>query len=90
MERIAQDTKLTGVERIVGSGTGTIDFELGNGELYIWDGAEDADWSVKNIDYIENGAEDRIVMHPEGEHFVCEISADGEEYNEGPVRCWCE
>lgn len=91
MTRITQSTHLEEVEHILGSRTGTLDFAVeGENDYYTWDGNEDADWTVEDVDRVENLEEDRFILHPEGEYFTCEIDADAEEGNEGPVRCWCE
>jgi len=78
------------VEHILASGTGVLDFAVaGENEYYTWDGVEDADWTVEDIERAENVEEDRLVFYPAGEFFTCEIVADGEEFNDGPVRCHC-
>lgn len=90
MPQISQQTRLDHVEHILGSGVGILDFAVeGDTEYYTWRGTEDAEWTVEDIDRVENGDEDRFIMYPEGEYFTCEIAADGEESNPGPVRCWC-
>ena len=91
MTRISQSIRLERVEHILGSGTGILDFAVkGEHDYYTWGGTEDSDWTVENVGRIENTTEDRYLIHPEGQYFICEIEADGEEGNEGPVRCWCE
>lgn len=91
MTRISQTTRLDRVQHIIGSGTGVLDFAVeGEDGYYTWDGTEEADWEVEDVDHVENIEEDRFIMYPEGEFFVCEIESAGEERNEGPVRCWCE
>lgn len=91
MPRISQTTRLDHVEHIIGSGAGILDFAVeGEDGYYTWEGNENADWEVENVDLVENGEEDRFVLFPEGEYFTCEIGAKGEEENDGPVRCWCE
>lgn len=91
MTVVSQRTVLRDVEYILGSGNGTLDFAIqGEDELYTWHGVEDADWNVEDVERVENVDEDRFAMHPEGEVFVCEIDADDEEFNRGPVRCYCE
>lgn len=91
MPTIAQRTQLERVEHILGSGTGTLDFVVaGESAYYTWHGTEDADWEVDDVSTVENVDEDRIIIYPEGDYFTCEIVADGEEHNTGPVRCWCE
>jgi len=52
-------------------------------------GAEDSDWDVSDVDRVRNVEKDRIILHPEGEFFTCEIEADREEKNTSPVRCYC-
>ena len=91
MARITQSTRLSRVQHIVGSGTGVLDFAVdGEDDYYTWDGNEDADWEVEDVASIQNIDEDRYIMYPEGEFFVCEIESQGEEQNTGPVHCWCE
>lgn len=91
MPRISQATRLEQVEHIIGSGTGLLDFAVeGDSGYYTWEGDEDANWTIEDIDHVENIEEDRFVMYPEGEYFTCEIDAYVEEDNIGPVRCWCE
>lgn len=90
MPRISQDITLDKVEHILGSGTGLLDFAVENEDYYTWEGLEDAEWTIDDIDYIENDEEDRYLIYPEGDYFICEIEADQEEANIGPVRCWCE
>ncbi|EMA11774.1 hypothetical protein SAMN05443574_12127 [Haloarcula vallismortis] len=91
MARITQSTRLSRVQHIVGSGTGVLDFAVdGEDDYYTWDGNEDADWEVEDVASIQNIDEDRYIMYPEGEFFVCEIESQGEEKNTGPVHCWCE
>lgn len=91
MARITQSTRLSRVQHIVGSGTGVLDFAVdGEDDYYTWDGNEDADWEVEDVASVQNIDEDRYIMYPEGEFFVCEIESQGEEKNTGPVHCWCE
>lgn len=91
MARISQTTCLENVEHILGSGTGTLDFAVGGeNSYYTWEGSEDADWTVEDVAHVENVEEDRFILHPKGEYFTCEIDADAEEENKGPVRCWCD
>lgn len=91
MPTIAQKTRLDYVEHILGSGTGTLDFAVeGESGYYTWHGAEDADWEVDDVATVENADEDRFTIYPKADYFTCEIPADGEEHNTGPVRCWCE
>jgi hypothetical protein len=91
MPLIAQKTRLDRVEHILGSGTGVLDFAVdGQSEYTTWRGTEDADWEVNDVARVENVEEDRFIIYPEGEYFICEIDADMEEGNTGPVRCWCE
>ena len=90
MPRISQSITLDEVEHIVTSGTGVLDFAVVQvDEYYTWTGREDADWSIEDVDRVENIEEDRLVVYPEGETFVCEIAATSEEHNDGPVRCYC-
>ena len=91
MARITQSTRLSRVQHIVGSGTGVLDFAVdGEDGYYTWDGNEDADWEIEDVASVENIDEDRFILYPEGEFFVCEIESEGEEQNTGPVHCWCE
>ena len=91
MTSVSQKTVLDEVEHILASGTGTLDFAVeGEDDYYTWRGSEEADWEVEDVARVENADEDRFVIYPEGEYFVCEIEADGEENNVGPVRCYCE
>lgn len=91
MPTITDDTRLERVEHILCSGTGVLDFAVdGEQGYYKWRGREDADWTVEDAASIENDDEDRVVVYPSGEYFVCDISADREEENSGPVRCWSE
>jgi hypothetical protein len=91
MPSISQTTVVEEVEHILASGTGTLDFAVEDeNDYYTWRGSEEADWEVKDVARVENADEDRFVIYPEGEYFVCEIEADGEENNSGPVRCYCE
>lgn len=91
MPVITSDLVLDEVEYILSSGSGVLDFAVtGEAEYYTWWGTEDADWEVNGVGYVENDDEDRIAIYPAGEAFRCEISADGEEFNTGPVRCRSE
>lgn len=91
MPVVSQKTVLRDVEHIIGSGNGTLDFAVkGEDGYYTWNGVEDADWDVENVERIENGDEDRFIMYPAGETFTCEVDASEEEFNHGPVRCYCE
>lgn len=91
MPRISQTTRFERVEHIIGSGTGLLDFAVeGNSGYYTWEGDEDANWTIEDIDHVENIEEDRFILHPKGDYFTCEIDAEAEEGNRGPVRCWCE
>lgn len=91
MSTISQPRRLERVEHILGSGSGVLDFAVeGQNEYLTWWGSEDAEWLIEDIDRVENAEEDRLIFYPEGSYFVCEIEADGEEYNTGPVRCWSD
>lgn len=91
MPRISQTTRFERVEHIIGSGTGLLDFAVeGNSGYYTWEGDEDANWTIEDVDHVENIEEDRFILHPKGDYFTCEIDAEAEEGNRGPVRCWCE
>lgn len=88
---ISDDTVLERVEHIAGSGGGTLDFAVdGEAQIYKWQGTEDAEWQVDGVSRAENGDEDRFYLYPTGDFFTCDITADGEEYNRGPVHCWSE
>jgi hypothetical protein len=91
MGRITQSTRLSQVQHIIGSGTGGLDFAVdGEDDYYTWDGNEGAEWEIEDVASVQNIDEDRFIMYPEGEFFVCEIESQGEEQNTGPVHCWCE
>jgi hypothetical protein len=91
MPSVAQPVVLEKVEHVLGSGNGILDFAVeGEKDYYTWRGSEEADWEVEDVAEVENAGEDRFVIYPEGEYFVCEIEADGEENNVGPVRCFCK
>jgi len=86
MNQITQTTQLNSVEHILASGTGILDFAIEDESAYrTWEGTEDSDWSIEDIESVENADEDRFVMYPRGAYFRCEIDAD-----RGVVRCWCE
>jgi hypothetical protein len=86
MSRITGNTRLERVEHILASGSGILDFAIDSDDSYqTWEGREDSDWTVEDINYVENTDEDRLLIHPEGERFTCETDAD-----HGVVRCWCE
>lgn len=88
MPTIDRSITLRNVEHILASGTGVLDFAVeGESDYYTWWGVDDADWSVSGVDVIENDEEDRFLIYPDGDYFVCEIDASGEEGNSGPVRC---
>jgi hypothetical protein len=91
MTRISQTTRLDKVQHIIGSGSGVLDFAVeSENSYYTWDGSEDADWEVNDVAQVENIEEDRFIMYPKNEFFICEIESAGEEGNTGPVQCWCE
>lgn len=91
MDRITQTTTLDRVEYIIGSGTGILDFAVeGESGYYTWEGNEDANWKIEDVSYVENSDEDRLLIYPEGDFFTCEIYAEAEEGNSGPVWCWSE
>lgn len=91
MPVITDDVRLEHVEHILCSGTGVLDFAVdGEQSYYTWRGHENADWTIEGSGSIENDDEDRLVIYPAGEYFVCDISADREEGNSGPVRCRSE
>lgn len=78
--RISQTTRLDRVQHILGSGSVILDFAVeGESGYYTWDGTEDSNWEVEDVDRVENVEEDRFIMYPEGKFFVCEIESKGEE-----------
>ncbi|WP_435319009.1 hypothetical protein [Haloarchaeobius sp. TZWSO28] len=88
MPFIDSPCRLEEVEHIEASGTGTLDFAVANRNVSLtWDGVEDADWVVEGVAKVENIDEDRILLYPQGKFFICDIEADREEGNLGPVRC---
>ncbi len=90
MSTITEDIVLEDVDHILVSGTGNLDFSVsGEDSYYTWWGSEDSDWDVSDVERVENIEEDRIILYPEGDFFICEIEADREEENTGPVRCYC-
>ena len=91
MSTISQSTRLERVEHVLGSANGVLDFavEGRNEHVTSW-GTDDAEWTVEDVDRIESAEEGRFIIFPEGDYFVCEIEAESEEHNTGPVRCWCE
>ena len=91
MTVVSQETVLQEVEYIIGSGNGTLDFAVkGEEDYYTWHGVENADWDIEDVDRVENIEEDRFIVYPAGKTFTCEIDASQEEFNQGPVRCYCE
>jgi hypothetical protein len=90
MTVVSQKTFLRGVKRILGSGNGTVEFAIrGEEDYYTWNGVEDADWDVEDFARVEHIEEDRFIMYPANEKYPCEIDASEEEFNHGPVRCYC-
>lgn len=90
MPSVLEQTRLDRVEHVLASGTGILDFAVeGEESYYTWRGTEDADWTIEDVASVENVEEDRILLRPRGEYFICEIAANGEEDNTGPVRCYC-
>jgi hypothetical protein len=88
---ITEDTVLERVEHIEGSGRGTLDFAVADeAQTYKWFGIEDAEWQIEGVSHVENVEEDRFLLYPRGDFFTCDIAADSEEYNPGPVHCWSE
>jgi len=86
MSRITQTTRLECVEHILGSGSGVLDFAIETETAYrTWEGDEDADWEINDVDSVENTDEDRFLIFPQSEYFTCEIDTD-----RGVVRCWCD
>lgn len=82
MPRVSSGTELEYVEHILGSGTGTLDFAVeGENAYYTWEGEEEADWTIENVQRIENDQEDRFIAFPEDDYFTCKITIDdsGEE-----------
>lgn len=91
MSTISQKTVLREVEHILASGSGTLDFAVaGQDNYHTWNGEEDAEWTVEDAERVENVEEDRLIIYPEGNFFTCEIEAENDEFNLGPVRCYCE
>jgi hypothetical protein len=91
MPVVSDDIVLERVEHILASGTGTLDFAVeGESNYYTWRGTENADWTVIGVDRVENDDEDRLLLYPTGDFFICEIVADAEEGNRGPVQCRSE
>lgn len=91
MVRISGATRLDQVEYILASGTGVLDFAVeGEDGLSTWEGTEEADWEVEDAGLVENTEEDRFIIYPEGEYFVCEIESATENTEDSQVRCWCE
>ena len=91
MTVVSQKTVLREVEHILGSGNRTLDFAVkGEEDYYTWNGVEDADWDVEDVARVENVEEDRFIMYPADETFTCEIDASKDEFNHGPVHCYCE
>lgn len=91
MPLITEKTVLSDVEHILGSGTGILDFAIeGEDSYYTWRGTEDADWTIEDVDRVENSDEDRFIIYPAGESFTCEIAVTDSEHNTGPVRCYCD
>jgi hypothetical protein len=87
MPHVSAYTKLTNVEHILGSGTGTLDFAVGGeDEYFTWDGTEEAEWSVEDVEQVDNSSEDRFILYPKEEYFICKIIDDGTEQ----VHCWCD
>jgi hypothetical protein len=83
MPRVSAETELKHVEYISASGRATLDFAVKDKDDYhTWEGdKEDSDWTVENIQRVENGSEDRFVIFPEEDYFTCRITYDdnGEE-----------
>lgn len=91
MPVITSDCVLENVEHILSSGSGVLDFAVSDkDEYYTWWGTEKADWEIDGVSHIENAEEDRIAIYPAEDTFYCEISASGEEFNTGPVKCVSE
>ncbi|WP_273838076.1 hypothetical protein [Halococcus sp. PRR34] len=91
MPVITSDRVLEDVEHILSSGSGVLDFAVSSeDEYYTWWGTEKSNWEISGVGHIENAEEDRMAIYPIGDAFYCEISADGEEFNTGPVKCVSE
>lgn len=91
MPYIDSPRQLEKVEYIEASGTGVLDFAVADRDTPLtWSGVEDADWTVEDVASVENVDEDRFVLWPQGEYFTCDIQAEQDENNLGPVRCWVE
>lgn len=91
MNEITESVVLPDVEHILGSGSGVLDFAVaGESDYRTWRGTEDAEWRIEDVESVKNADEDRFIINPKAEFFVCEIEASGVEGNVGPVRCYCE
>lgn len=91
MTTIVTSTRLEAVEHVLVSGSGVLDFAVvDENEYRTWHGVESAEWSFEDVDRVENADEDRVLVYPAGEYFICEIRTSCERENRGPVRCWCE
>jgi hypothetical protein len=79
------------VERVPGSGSGVLDATVvGEGACYTWDVPEDTDRVVENLRRVESTEEYRLLLCPEGNSFVCELSAEADERDAESVRCYHE
>jgi len=77
----------------MGSGTGVLEFAVeGEREYYTWEGSEDEKWEVNDVGQVENIEEDRFIMYPAGEYFICEIEliSDSKDVDESRARCWSD
>ncbi|MFC7141825.1 hypothetical protein ACFQMA_18565 [Halosimplex aquaticum] len=84
MVRITERSRLERVEHILGSGSGILDFAVeGEPNYYTWEGNEGSDWVIDDVDYVENDDEDRFILYPEEDFFICEIEDES-------VQCWSE
>jgi hypothetical protein len=93
MVEITGPTRLNRVEHIIGSGTGVLDLSVvDESEYRTWIGSENADWEITGVERVENIEEDRFIIYPEEEYFICEIEAEvGSGDSSGTrVRCWTE
>lgn len=91
MSDTGQERRLERVEHILGSGTGVLDFAIdGQNQYETWVGLEDAEWTVDGVESVENAEEDRFIMYPEGDYFICEITSEESSDEKEVVQCWSE
>ncbi|MWG36109.1 hypothetical protein [Halomarina oriensis] len=91
MSDTSQDRRLERVEHILGSGSGVLGFAIdGQNQYETWVGVEDAEWTVYGVKSVENAEEDRFVMYPEEDYFICEITSEKSGGEDKSVQCWSE